>query len=82
MTMRPLSEALDSVLLGLGIDARTAGTGRAYGKGAGRAEESAHPRAAGREEKAAAVRLVWENPTAMRKRRSEGSRPLLMIVCK
>jgi hypothetical protein len=81
MTMRPLSEALDSVLLGLGIDAGTAGTGRASGKGAGRAGKSAHPRAAGREEEAAAVRLVWTNPT-MRKRRSEGSRPLLMIVCK
>lgn len=68
--MKRLDVILADVIEQLGIE------------GAGRAGKSAHPRAAVQEEKTAAVRLVWENPTAMRKRRSEGSRPLLMIVCK
>jgi len=81
--MRPLADILDDVLADLGIDARTAGTGRAGNKRAGSNRNGARRQsAAGREEEAAAVRLVWENPATMRKRRSEGSRPLLMIVCK
>lgn len=76
MTMRPLSEALDSVLLGLGIDAKPAGTGRARKKIEGRSRAGAAPQfAAGREEKRAAVRLIWVNPMSLRETPSREGQP-------
>ena len=83
--MRPLADILDDVLADLGIDARTAGTGRAGNKRAGSRRNGARRQsAAGREEKRAAIRLVWENPTAMRETPSQEGKPgaSLMIVCK
>ena len=81
--MKHISEALDGVLMGLGIDARTAGTGRSGNKRAGSSRNGARRQsAAGREEKRAAIRLVWSQSTAMRETPSQEGKPgaSLMIV--
>ena len=84
MTMRPLSEALDSVLLGLGIDARTAGTGRSGNKIEGRSRAGAAPQFAAARKNSAAVTLVWVNPAAIREAPSQEGKPgaSRMIVVK
>ena len=74
MTMRPLSDCLDSVLLGLGIDARTAGTGRSGNKRAGSSRNGARRQSAAARKDPAAVRLVWEN-TSLRVPPSREGKP-------
>lgn len=75
MTMRPLSEALDSVLLGLGIDARTAGTERSGNKIEGRSRAGAAPQFAAARKDPAAVRLIWVNPMSLRETPSREGQP-------
>ena len=83
MTMRPLSECLESVLMGLGIDVEPVGAGKASDEKAGSRQCGARRQvAAALEGKTTAVRLVWDNPTAMRETPSQGRKPgvSLMIV--
>lgn len=75
MTMRPLSDCLDSVLLGLGIDARTAGTGRAGNKRAGSSRNGARRQSAAARKDPAAVRLIWVNPMSLRETPSREGQP-------